>query len=318
MTDACCGSMHRKAALAVHAAAGVVRSTSPIEVDMVTVQGGPFRMGSEDADSHVQDGESPVRAVNLSPYRIDRFAVINVQFRIFVAETGYRTEAETFGWSFVFAGLASRTARRGAIRGRVADAPWWIGVDGADWAHPFGPDTNCEGLDDHPVVHVSWHDANAYAQWRGARLPTEAEWEKAARGGLDQAKYPWGDELTPLGHHRANIWQGTFPTKNTAEDGYRGTAPVDTYAPNGFGLHNMAGNAWEWVADRFAADWHSVESQATRVDPQGPSTGTDRVIRGGSYLCHVSYCNRYRVSARTHNSPDTSTGHTGFRCAAGL
>ena len=185
-------------------------------------------------------------------------------------------------------------------------------MDGAYRRRPEGPGTDVKDRQDHPAVHVSWNDAVAYAAWAGKRLPTEAEWELAARGGLEQKTYAWGDELTPNGEHRCNIWQGTFPTDNTAEDGFTGTAPARAFEPNGYGLYGVAGNVWEWCSDWFSPTFHI---EGPREDPKGPPSGTNRLIRGGSYLCHDSYCNRYRVAARSSNTPDSSTGNTGFRCA---
>jgi formylglycine-generating enzyme required for sulfatase activity len=278
---------------------------------MVALPGGPFVMGADDSDGFKADGEGPAREVTLSPFSVAATAVTNAEFAAFVAETGYVTDAERYGWSFVFELLLSLQAARAASR-RVADAPWWVAVQGADWRHPYGPGAGNPAWLDHPVVHVSWYDARAYCDWAGVRLPTEAEWEYAARGGLAGAKYPWGDELVPGGEHRANIWQGRFPDANSAEDGFVGTAPVRTYRPNGFGLYQMAGNVWEWCADR----WGTEHPPGPRTDPAGPGEGAARVVRGGSYLCHVSYCNRYRVAARTANTPDSSSGNTGFRCVA--
>ena len=193
----------------------------------------------------------------------------------------------------------------------AAAAPWWRQVFGADWRHPEGPQTGLNGRDDHPVIHVSWSDAAAYCAWQDTRLPTEAEWEYAARGGASDRRLPWGDELEPQGVHRMNVWQGTFPSDNSAADGYVGTCPVDAYPPNDFGLHNMTGNVWEWCADWFDAGYYQ---RSSRHDPPGPTTGSHRVMRGGSYLCHESYCRRYRVAARSANTPDSSTGNLGFRC----
>ena len=256
-------------------------------------------MGAEDPDGFPDDREGPIREVRVEPFEIAPRAVTNADFAAFAEATGHVTRAERFGWSFVFAGLLPDDF---ADTRAVARAPWWRQVEGATWRAPEGPGSSIRDRDDHPIVHVSWTDARAYCRWAGRRLPTEAEWEFAARGGLEQKRYPWGDELTPGGRHRCNIWQGTFPDHNTLEDGFLGTAPVHSFEPNGFGLHNTSGNVWEWCADWF--------------DPAaGPGAGRGKVIRGGSYLCHHSYCNRYRVAARSRNTPDTTTGHMGFRVA---
>lgn len=255
-------------------------------------------MGSEDTRAHADDGEGPVRPATVAPFALGATPVTNVEFASFVQDTRHATEAEAYGWSFVFQGFVAEPERFQ----RVTSTPWWIAVPGATWDHPTGPASDLDGLDDHPVVHVSWNDASAYAVWAGARLPTEVEWEYAARGGLEQATYAWGDELTPSGRHMANIWQGTFPTTNTADDGFIGTSPVRTYPPNGFGLYDVSGNVWEWCQDPWTVG-------------DKPQPGDSRVIRGGSYLCHDSYCNRYRVAARTSNTPDSSSGNTGFRIA---
>lgn len=279
---------------------------------LVALPGGTFLMGTDDADGFPADGEGPVRAVTLRPFALARHAVTVDQFAAFVADSGYVTEAEHFGWSFVFHRFVPR-AQRGAVLGNAGPAPWWLAVNGACWSAPAGPGSTTTGRRDHPVVHVSWNDAAAYCSWAGGRLPTEAEWEYAARGGLVGRRYPWGNDLTPGGKHRMNVWQGTFPDRDTAADGHAGTAPVDAYRPNGHGLYNMCGNVWEWCADWFSPDWHI---DGPRVDPTGPSTGQAKVTRGGSYLCHASYCNRYRVAARSANTPDSATGNTGFRLAA--
>jgi formylglycine-generating enzyme required for sulfatase activity len=282
---------------------------------MVRIPGGRFLMGGKDADANPLDGEGPVREVVLSPYLIDPVCVTNARFTTFIKETGYMTDAEKYGWSYVFQLFADPSF---TLPGRIPSAPWWIPVRGATWRSPTGPGSHITDLQNHPVVHVSWRDASAYAAWAGKRLPTEAEWEMAARGGLEQARYPWGDDLMPRGRHRCNIWTGHFPDENTAENGYVATAPVNAFPPNGYGLHNTSGNVWEWCADWWSTDWHAHDSTLTRSNPQGPPSGEAKVVRGGSHLCHDSYCNRYRVAARTHNDPDSSTCHTGFRCAADL
>ena len=276
---------------------------------MVLLPGGAFLMGTDDGVGYPQDGEGPVRRVTLRPFRIDAAAQSNERFAAFIAATKYVTEAERYGWSFVFGGLLADDVPHTRA---AAAAPWWRQVEGADWRHPEGTQSSVEGREQHPVVHVTWSDAMAYCAWAGSRLPTEAEWEYAARGGLEGRRYPWGDELTPGRTHRCNIWQGEFPRTNTVDDGYYGTAPVTAFEPNGFGLHNMCGNAWEWCADWFSPRFHI---NGPRDNPAGPPEGTHRVIRGGSYLCHESYCYRYRVAARSANTPDSSTGNTGFRCA---
>jgi formylglycine-generating enzyme len=259
---------------------------------LVELPAGSFRMGCADPP-YPADGEAPVRTVTVARFAIAATTVSNAQFAEFVAATDYRTDAERFGWSFVFAGLLAPDfpPTRAA-----AATPWWRQVHGADWRHPEGPASSLDGRHDHPAVHVSWNDASAYCEWAQVRLATESEWEFAARGGLDQQPYPWGDVLVPDGVHRMNVWQGAFPTHDTGEDGYRGTAPVDAFAPNAFGLFNMTGNVWEWCADWFSAR-------------------DARALRGGSYLCHASYCRRYRTSARMGNTPDSSAGNIGFRVA---
>ncbi len=288
------------------------RETRPTR-GMIRLPGGEFSMGADDGKGFPRDGEGPVRKVRLSPFFMDPHATTNAEFSRFVEETGYRTETEEFGWSFVFYGFLPSDAK---VKGMIGDAPWWRGVDGALWREPEGPGSGIEKRMAHPVVHVSHNDALAYCAWAGVRLPTEAEWEYAARGGLKGRRFPWGNTLTPNGEHRCNIWQGEFLARNTAEDGHGGTCPVDEFPPNGFGLHNVSGNVWEWCSDWFSATHHRDGGKAVREDPTGPSKGTARVIRGGSYLCHKSYCNRYRVAARSSNTPDSSTGNTGFRCAA--
>ncbi len=288
------------------------RRAAPSAQGMVDLPGDRFWMGTDAADGFPDDGEGPIHEVRLGPFLVDACAVTNAQFAGFVKQTSYVTDAERYGWSFVFHLLLPDDFP--PTRG-VACAPWWRQVEGARWSRPEGPGSSLRDRGDHPVVHVSWNDATQYARWAGKRLPTEAEWEYAARGGLVQARFPWGDELTPEGMHRCNIWQGTFPVENTLDDGYLGTAPARSYPPNGFGLYNSSGNVWEWCSDWFSAE--SYQSNE-RLDPKGPRDGTARVIRGGSYLCHESYCNRYRVAARSSSTPDSSTGNMGFRCVGAV
>ena len=279
---------------------------------MIQLPGGTFLMGTNTNEGFPQDGEGPVREVTLRPFSIDRSTVTNQVFRKFVQATGYRTEAERFGWSFVFWLHIPKARFDELVEDTVLAAPWWCKVPGARWDAPEGPGSNLARRDDHPVVHVSWNDAIAFTEWSGQRLPTEAEWEYAARGGLVQKIYPWGDKLRPEGKHLCNIWQGEFPNHDTGEDGYAGACPVEAFPPNGYGLYSMTGNTWEWCADWFSPDFHIT---ASRDNPTGPPSGAARVTRGGSFLCHKSYCNRYRVAARSSNTPDSSSSNTSFRCA---
>jgi formylglycine-generating enzyme required for sulfatase activity len=277
---------------------------------LVDVPAGTFRMGDESVWAYPGDGEGPVHDVTLDAFRIDRFAVTNDAFTRFVDATGWVTDAERCGWSFVFGGLLPDDFPD--TRG-VVGAEWWRQVFGAQWRHPEGPQSDLDGRDDHPVVHVSWRDASAYCRWTGTRLPTEAEWERAARGGRVGTAFPWGDDLEPGGQHRMNVFQGSFPDRDTGADGFVGTAPVDAFPPSDLALHNVTGNVWEWCADWFGVDAY-VHHDAR--DPRGPRAGEQRVQRGGSYLCHLSYCRRYRVSARYGSQPESSTGNAGFRVAA--
>jgi len=276
----------------------------------VLLDPGEFLMGNEGPDAYADDGEGPVHRVRLAPFTIDVTAVTNAAFREFVVATGHVTDAERFGWSFVFAGMLPDEFPD--TRG-VAQAPWWRQVHGATWRNPEGAHSDVADRLDHPVVHVSWNDAQAYCHWAHTRLPTEAEWEYAARGGLEGRRFPWGDDLEPDGEHRMNVWQGDFPADNTCADGHYGTAPVDAFPPNGHGLYNMTGNVWEWCSDWYEARYYAGSPLA---EPGGPPSGRARVMRGGSYLCHASYCRRYRVAARSANTPDSSTGNLGFRCVS--
>lgn len=255
---------------------------------MVLVQGGKFQMGTEDGMLF----ESPVHDVTVKKFLIDEHEVTVGQFAEFVEATKYVTEAERFGWSAVF------DLKTGE----------WGRVDGANWRRPEG---ERDAQSNEPVVQVSWADANAYAKWAGKRLPTEAEWEFAARGGLPGKKYSWGDELRPGGKPVANWWQGVFPEKNTQEDGFISRAKVKSFPPNGYGVYDTAGNVWEWTADWFAEDYYKSSPAS---DPKGPDSGVERTIRGGSWMCAENFCTNYRVAARSHATPDSGLNNLGFRC----
>lgn len=315
----------------------------PPPVGMVWVPGGEFTMGS-DAEWSLPN-ERPAHRVRVDGFWMDEQAVTNAQFRAFVAATGYVTTAERKpDWEQLKKQVPPGTPRpddsvlvAGSLVFSPPDGPvplnnmagWWQWVPGADWKHPDGPGSTIDGKDNLPVVQVSWDDAAAYARWAGKRLPTEAEWEFAARGGLDDARFCWGNAPMPADpdgapRHMANTFQGDFPHRNTAEDGFKGVAPVKSFPPNGYGLYDMAGNVWSWCADQYRADMHvDAASAGLCENPQGPDTTFDptdpfvplkRVIKGGSYLCHVSYCESYRPSARRGTPPDTGSSHVGFRC----
>ena len=274
---------------------------------VVTIPGGRAEIGT-DRPFFAADGEGPRRTYPVRQFTMDVEAVTNARFARFVSETGYVTDADRFGWSFVF---YQHIAGHSDRHQQVVGAEWWRQVEGAMWRQPEGPGSDISDRQDHPVVHVSHNDAVAFAAWSGGRLPSEGEWEHAARGGLRGAAFPWGDtEPTDDGPYLCNIWQGDFPYKNNAADGFARTAPARSFAPNGYGLFNMCGNVWEWCADRFRV--RLLGRTARQLNEMAAAEG--RVVqKGGSFLCHKSYCYRYRIAARIGNTPDTSTSHVGFR-----
>jgi formylglycine-generating enzyme required for sulfatase activity len=289
---------------------------------MVWVPGGQFWMGSD-----VHPDSQPLHLVYVDGFWMDRTTVTNDQFARFVRETGYVTVAEKKPDARQFPDVPSEKLAPFSSVFTPPDCPcrlddhlqWWKPVQGADWRHPEGPQSNLGGRGNHPVVHVSWKDAVAYAEWAGKRLPTEAEFEFAARGGLDRKRYVWGDELTPGGKWQANIWQGNFPNENTAADGFRGTAPVGSFPPNGFGLYDMSGNVWQWCGDWYRPDYYL---ESPRRNPQGPASGIDpaepgqpkRVQRGGSFLCTDQYCTGYLPGSRGKGEVESGSCNVGFRC----
>lgn len=315
MIKSCCAPTRERAAHLAESrliSAARPRAAAGSTEGMIKLEAGSFLMGTDSPEAFPFDGEGPVRKVSLDAFYLDVNPVTNERFNEFAQATGYKSEAELIGWSFVFQGHIPAEKRPALVDRTVPGVPWWCQVWGADWRHPEGPDTTTAGRHDHPVVQVSWNDAIEYCRWAGKRLPTEAEWECAARGGWEQKSFPWGDELTPGGQHFCNVWQGDFPNADLAEDGYAATAPVTAFPPNPYGFNVITGNAWEWCHDWFHNSYHAA---ASRSNPAGPSLGSARVIKGGSYLCHHSYCNRYRVAARTSNTPDSATTHMSFRCA---
>jgi sulfatase modifying factor 1 len=303
--------------------------------EMVWIPGGTFRMGSED----FYPEEKPVHEVSVDSFLMDRYEVTNEHFSRFVDATGYRTVAERPPTPADFPGAPAENLVPGSLLFRKTPGPvdlrdyfnWWAWVPGTNWRYPLGPESSIEDLAKHPVVHVAYEDAEAYAHWAGKELPTEAEWEFAARGGLDGKKYTWGDENSPGGKAMANSWQGQFPWQNLLHDGYEGTSPVGSFPPNGYGLYDMAGNVWEWTCDWFVPR-HSDEAVkmccGPAVNPRilSPSKSYDtaqaqfriprKVIKGGSHLCAPNYCLRYRPAARQPQMVDTSMNHIGFRCIA--
>lgn len=283
----------------------IVRLGSCVPDHAVEIPGGDALVGT-DGPQIPDDGESPQRKVRLKPFRIGATAVSNKEFAAFISETGYVTEAERFGWSFVF--WAQVPESYGATEGLV-EAEWWRRVDGAFWSAPNGPGTETACLPEHPAVHISWNDARAYCNWAGGRLPSEAEWEHAARGGLGDVRFPWGDnEPNDDDYTPCNIWQGTFPRVNTGRDGYATTAPVQSFEPNPYGLYNMVGNVWEWTSEPYR-----IRSLKKAVKERLNSMSGYKLSKGGSFLCHKSYCYRYRIAARSGTSPDSTTTHQGFR-----
>ena len=300
---------------------------------MKFIEGGTFSMGSE----RFYPEEAPVRQVRVDSFWIDETPVTNAAFARFVEETGYRTMAEIPPDPRDYPGMDPADARPGSLLFQRTPGPvdlrdwsqWWTFSFGTDWRHPHGPHSDLEGLEDHPVVHVCHHDADAYSRWAGKSLPTEAEWEFAARGGIPNAEYAWGDTLAPGGEMLANYWQGAFPYGNTLEDGYERTSPVRTYPANGFGLYDMIGNVWEWTSDWFAQPRIERKAQGSCCVPSNPRGGTRKesldpavshipiprkVLKGGSHLCAPSYCQRYRPAARHPQAVESSTSHIGFRC----
>ena len=283
-------------------------STQQAARPMIPIAGGRFRMGTDSSEGYVEDGEGPARWVTLSAFEMAPTPVTNREFREFVRATRYITQAEALGSSFVFY-LQVPASMRSGMRPVSPELTWWLSVDGACWQRPAGPGSSVTDLLDHPVVHVSWHDALAYCRWRGVSLPTEAQWEYAARAGHDQRRFPWGEDLRPEGQVMCQSWQGDFPA-HPAPGWQPGTQPVRTFPPNDWGLYDMVGHVWAWCADTFSSYYHL---RTPEMNPLMAGNGAKQSMRGGSFLCHDSYCNRYRLAARGSNSPHSSSSNCGFR-----
>ena len=285
--------------------------------NMVKIKGGTFWMGTDNPLIKT-DGEGPRRLVTVSSFKIDKYEVSNDDYLKFVNNTNYKTESEVFGWSFVFESAVPKHIKK-HITQAVLGAEWWLPVNGAYWKEPEGPGTDVfkTNRGNYPAVHISWTDAKEYCKWKGSRLPTEAEWEYAAKGknSNNTNLFPWGNKLTPKNEFKANIFQGTFPKSNTKDDGYEYLAPIDSFGPqNDYGLYNMIGNAWEWVED-----WYTYHHNTDHtINPKGPDIGRDKVKKGGSFLCHRSFCYRYRNNARYATTPDSATLNSGLRCAKSI
>lgn len=278
-------------------------------MEFVKIPAGEFLMGDTEQRGFLEDYETPAVVKSVKSFDIATTTVTNREFAEFVAATGYQTVAEEYGNSYVFHLLVSNEERNQYPS--VAGAPWWLLVEGALWNHPFGPSSNLQGIEDHPVVHVALRDALAYCEWAGLSLPNEVQWEYAARGG-STGVFPWGDELEENQTFHANTWQGAFPEENTAADGFVGTAAVKSYEPNQYGLYQVIGNVWEWCCNSRGIPLGFLED--TEMNLSENQLSGEYAIRGGSFLCHCSYCNRYRVAARNGAAYDSTTSHMGFRC----